>query len=160
MHVLRQLANDAEKRANAAGAQFGLSPMSRRNLKRRQRRKVSYSPMSNETPQTSTSTDDRVSAFALAVLAGKIVAGPDVRNACKRHLQDLKHGPSRGLIWDLGKANRAIGFFEEVLCLNGGDYEGMPFLLAPWQAFVIGSSVRLDDDGRVPPLPSGLHRNR
>lgn len=33
MHVLRQLANDAEKRANAAGAQFGLSPMARRNLK-------------------------------------------------------------------------------------------------------------------------------
>ena len=33
VHVLRQLANDAEKRANAAGAQFGLSPMSRRNLK-------------------------------------------------------------------------------------------------------------------------------
>ena len=95
--------------------------------------------MTNETPQTSTSTDDRVSAFALAVLAGDIVAGPDVRNACKRHLQDLKHGPARGLIWDLAKANRAIGFFEDVLCLNGGDYEGMPFLLAPWQAFVIGS---------------------
>ncbi|AWY39431.1 phage terminase small subunit P27 family [Pseudomonas putida] len=33
MHVLRQLANDAEKRANAAGAQFGMSPISRRNLK-------------------------------------------------------------------------------------------------------------------------------
>lgn len=33
MHVLRQLANDAEKRANTAGAQFGLSPVSRRNLK-------------------------------------------------------------------------------------------------------------------------------
>lgn len=33
MHVLRQLANDAEKRANAAGAQFGFSPMARRNLK-------------------------------------------------------------------------------------------------------------------------------
>lgn len=31
--VWRQLANDAEKRANAAGAQFGLSPMARRNLK-------------------------------------------------------------------------------------------------------------------------------
>jgi P27 family predicted phage terminase small subunit len=31
--VLRQLANDAEKRANAAGAQFGFSPMARRNLK-------------------------------------------------------------------------------------------------------------------------------
>jgi len=33
MHVLRQLANDAEKRANAAGAAFGFSPMARRNLK-------------------------------------------------------------------------------------------------------------------------------
>lgn len=33
IHVLRQLANDAEKRANAAGTQFGLSPMARRNLK-------------------------------------------------------------------------------------------------------------------------------
>ncbi len=33
MHVLRQLANDAEKRANAAGAAFGFSPMARRNMK-------------------------------------------------------------------------------------------------------------------------------
>ncbi|MCS3467407.1 P27 family predicted phage terminase small subunit [Pseudomonas sp. JUb42] len=31
--VLRQLANDAEKRANAAGALFGFSPLTRRNLK-------------------------------------------------------------------------------------------------------------------------------
>ncbi|MCP1487979.1 phage terminase large subunit-like protein [Pseudomonas fluorescens] len=95
--------------------------------------------MTNETPQTDTSVDDRVSAFAHAVLAGDIVAGPHVRNACKRHFRDLEHGSSRGLIWDLASANRAIGFFEDVLCLNGGDYEGMPFLLAPWQAFVVGS---------------------
>lgn len=95
--------------------------------------------MSNETPQTSTSVDDRVTGFAHAVLAGEIVAGPHVRNACKRHLRDLEHGPSRGLVWDLERVNRALGFFEDVLCLNGGDYEGMPFLLAPWQAFVVGS---------------------
>ncbi len=31
--VWRQLANDAEKRANAAGAQFGMSPLARRNMK-------------------------------------------------------------------------------------------------------------------------------
>jgi len=31
--VLRQLANDAEKRANAAAAQFGMSPLARRNMK-------------------------------------------------------------------------------------------------------------------------------
>jgi phage terminase large subunit-like protein len=95
--------------------------------------------MSNETPQTDSSTDDRVTAFAHAVLAHEIVAGPDVRNACARHLRDLEHGPARGLIWKQEAADRAIDFFEEVLCLNGGDYEGMPFFLAPWQAFVVGS---------------------
>ncbi|UBB19510.1 phage terminase small subunit P27 family [Comamonas odontotermitis] len=31
--VWRQLANDAEKRANAAGAQFGMTPLARRNMK-------------------------------------------------------------------------------------------------------------------------------
>jgi len=55
--------------------------------------------MSNETPQTDTSADDRVTAFAHAVLAGEIVAGPDVRNACRRHLRDQEHGPARGLVW-------------------------------------------------------------
>lgn len=95
--------------------------------------------MTQEQPLNDTSVDDRVSGYANAVLAGEIIAGPDVRNACKRHLRDLKNGPDRGLVFDLASANRAIGFFEEVLCLNGGDYEGMPFLLAPWQAFVVGS---------------------
>ncbi|MDD1133595.1 terminase large subunit [Pseudomonas shahriarae] len=95
--------------------------------------------MSNETPQTDTSVDDRVAAFAHAVLAGEIVAGPDVRNACTRHLRDVASGAARGLVWDQEAADRAIGFFEDVLCLNGGDYEGMPFYLAPWQAFVVGS---------------------
>lgn len=105
--------------------------------------------MSNETPPPSTSPDqDRVTAFAHAVLAGDIVAGPDVRNACRRHLRDLDTGPLRGLIWDLDAANRAIGFFEDVLCLNGGEYEGMSFILAPWQAFVVGSLFGwMTDDG-------------
>ena len=94
--------------------------------------------MNNETPQPDTSPD-RVSAYAHAVLAGDIVAGPDVRNACKRHLNDRDTAALRGLVWDQDAADRAIGFFEDVLCLNGGEYEGEPFLLAPWQAFVVGS---------------------
>ncbi|MBO2891194.1 terminase large subunit [Pseudomonas asiatica] len=95
--------------------------------------------MSNETPQPDTSVDDRVTAFAQAVLSSELVAGPNVRNACARHLRDLEFGAERGLVWDQEAADRAIGFFEDVLCLNGGDYEGMPFFLAPWQAFVVGS---------------------
>jgi len=94
--------------------------------------------MSNETPQAD-SSPDRVAALAQAVLAGEIVAGPDVRNACRRHLRDLETGALRGLVWKQEEADRAIAFFEEVLCLNGGDYEGLPFILAPWQAFVLGS---------------------
>lgn len=94
--------------------------------------------MSNETPQAD-SSPDRVAAFAQAVLAGEIVAGPDVRNACRRHLRDLETGALRGLVWKQEEADRAIDFFEEVLCLNGGDYEGLPFILAPWQAYVLGS---------------------
>lgn len=84
------------------------------------------------------STSDRTTAFAQDVTAGRIVAGPDVRNACKRHLDDLKDGPARGLTWDLDAANRAIGYYEEVLCLNGGEFEGLPFILLPWQAFIVG----------------------
>lgn len=96
--------------------------------------------MNTETPPTSTSAElDRATDFARAVVKKHIVAGPDVRRACRRHLRDLKHGKERGLAWDLRAAQFAIGFFEDVLCLNGGEFEGLPFILAPWQTFVVGS---------------------
>lgn len=95
--------------------------------------------MSKRRPPESTACDDRATAYARAVSAGELIAGPQVRNACARHLRDLEHGPSRGLVWDLEAANHAIGFFEEVLCLNGGRFEGEPFVVLPWQAFVLGS---------------------
>jgi phage terminase large subunit-like protein len=68
-----------------------------------------------------------------------VVAGPHVRAACQRHIDDLEHGPGRGLTFDLAKVERAIGFFRDVLRLNGGEHEGVPFVLQPWQAFIIGS---------------------
>lgn len=82
---------------------------------------------------------DRATEYASAVHAGRIVAGPHVRAAAKRHLDDLRQGHERGLQWDLEEANLGIAFFEEVLCLNGGDFEGQPFILQPWQAFIVGS---------------------
>ena len=45
------------------------------------------------------------------MIGGKVVAGPDVRAACRRHLDDLTNGPARGLVWDLAAALRAISFF-------------------------------------------------
>ena len=59
--------------------------------------------------------------------------------ACKRHLDDLEHGPARGLNWDQKAADRAIGFFRDVLRLNGGEHEGKPFILHESQEFIVGS---------------------
>lgn len=87
---------------------------------------------------TSTSVD-RTKAYAEAVVSGEIVAGPHVRNACRRHLLDLERGAERGIRFDIGAADRAMGFFEDVLKLSEGQFDGTPFVLHPSQAFVIGS---------------------
>lgn len=85
------------------------------------------------------SSRDRTREYAEAVVAGGIVAGPDVRNACKRHLNDLKCAGTRGLYFDEAAADTAFGFFEEVLHLSEGQFEGQPFQLDPSQAFIVGS---------------------
>lgn len=82
---------------------------------------------------------DSATVYAQEVAQGKRVAGPHVRAQCERHLRDLKAGKQRGLKWDAEKAEKAIGFFADVLKLNGGDFEGKPFILLPWQCFVVGS---------------------
>lgn len=86
-----------------------------------------------------TSSSDRTEAYALAVVAGEIVAGPHVRNACRRHLQDLEEGANRGLCYDPQAAQFAFEFFEGVLRLSEGQFEGKPFQLHPSQAFIVGS---------------------
>lgn len=91
------------------------------------------------TKKNDSSSSDRATLYALAVRDGKIIAGPHVRDACNRHLHDLQHAGKRGFCYDEDEAAEAIAFFEEILCLNGGQFEGKPFLLLPWQAFIIGS---------------------
>jgi phage terminase large subunit-like protein len=90
------------------------------------------------TPPTS-SSPDRTTAWAKAVVTGKVVAGPHVRNAARRHLDDRKHERERGLRWDAAAAARAFRFFEGVLHLAGGKFEGKKFTLHPSQAFIVGS---------------------
>ena len=82
---------------------------------------------------------DRPTAYAEAVLAGEIVAGPHVRNACRRQISDLEVGHERGLRYDHDAARRAIRFYEERLRLSDGQFEGRPFLLDPSQDFIVGS---------------------
>lgn len=82
---------------------------------------------------------DRATAYARAVIAGEITAGPHVRNACRRHIDDLAKGGERGLRFNIELADRAIRFFEKTLKLSEGQFEGRPFLLHPSQAFIVGS---------------------
>lgn len=92
-----------------------------------------------KTSSRSSSVDDPATQYAKEVHSGERVAGPDIRNACARHLRDLEEGPKRGLTWDLSAANKAIRFYRTVLKLNGGEFEGLPFELLPWQKFIVGS---------------------
>jgi phage terminase large subunit-like protein len=82
---------------------------------------------------------DRTREYAEAVIGGVIVAGPHVRNACRRHLLDLEKGHERGLFFDLHAANKTFEYFENVLKLSEGQFEGQDFKLHPSQSFIIGS---------------------
>jgi phage terminase large subunit-like protein len=95
-----------------------------------------------------TSSSDRTKQYAEDVVNGRIVAGPHVRNACRRHLLDLEIGYQRGLYFDLDAANHAIGWFEGVLKLSEGQFEGKPLILEPSQAFIIGSLFGWKRDDR------------
>lgn len=90
-------------------------------------------------PKMSSTTTDRATAYAEAVVAGTIIAGPHVRNACRRHIEDLEKGAERGLRYDEELAARALRFFEQKLKLSEGQFEGKPFQAHPAQAFIIGS---------------------
>lgn len=91
------------------------------------------------TTRTKSTSKCRTSEYPLGVLAGKFIAGPHVRNACRRHLKDLEDGAERGLYFDQEAAEKKIAFFEEVLRLSEGQFQGQPFKLHPSQAFKIGS---------------------
>src|SRR5689334_16467228 len=99
---------------------------------------------------------DPTTRYAKDVTVGRIVAGRLVRLACQRHLDDLSTAGDRGLEWRPAEAAAVFEFFETVLCLpeetDSDDdapiddedapvtpMQGKPFLLSPWQKFVVGS---------------------
>lgn len=82
---------------------------------------------------------DLCTDYANRVISGDIVAGPHVRAACQRHISDVKQQKKKGLFWDVAAAAKAMSFFPTILRLNGGQFEGKPFELLPWQQFVIGN---------------------
>ena len=97
------------------------------------------------------SSTDPVTAYALAVQSGEIVAGPHVRDAAARHLRDMKEAGARGYYFDADAADRFFRFCSTVLRLSEGQFDGVPFELHPSQQFICGSLFgwkRKSDDKR------------
>jgi phage terminase large subunit-like protein len=96
---------------------------------------------------------DPVTDYATKVIAGTILAGRLVKLACARHLDDVARQDEKGLLWRPDEAQEAIDFFAQCLTLpeetdsdedeeDAGDVmpeAGTPFILSPFQAFIVGS---------------------
>lgn len=70
------------------------------------------------------------------VLSGQIPACEYLKLAVKRHLDDLEHGHERGLHFDPEAAQTVIDFFA-LLKHSKGKWAGQPFVLEPWQQFIV-----------------------
>lgn len=95
-------------------------------------------PRNPKRPRIFPKVKDPVGWYAHGVVSGRIVAGPYVRGACRRHLDDLENAHKRGLRFDLKAARRAMEFYPDFLTVEF-DGDVVPFNLMDWAAFVIGS---------------------
>jgi phage terminase large subunit-like protein len=91
-------------------------------------------------------TLDPATQYATDVIAGREVAGRLVRLACARHLDDVKQQVAKGLEWKPDEASPVYEFFETILCLpeetdakDDASPEASPFILTPFQKFIVGS---------------------
>ena len=85
---------------------------------------------------------DPVLSFARSVTRGRRprLANTWVVDACRRHLRDLELAKSRKSpwYWDRDASDRVFRFFRLGLRLYAGKWQGQPFVLLPWQCFVVG----------------------
>lgn len=77
-----------------------------------------------------------VVAYQQGVLDGSIPACEMIRRAVLRHRDDLEHGAERGLHFDRAAAEHVLRFFR-FLTHSKGEWAGKPFVLEPWQQFLL-----------------------
>lgn len=70
------------------------------------------------------------------VLSGRRVAGRKEQQAVQRHRNDLKKAKKKGLYFDEAVASRSCDFFG-LLKLTDGEWAGQPFVLKPFQRFIV-----------------------
>ena len=77
-----------------------------------------------------------VAAYQASVLDGSVPACELIRRAVERHQDDLAHGSERGLRFDRAAAEHVLQFFG-FLKHSKGEWAGQPFVLEPWQQFLL-----------------------
>ena len=72
------------------------------------------------------------------VLSGARIAGELEIKAVKRHINDCKNAIGKEIRLDEMAAMKAFSFFT-LLKHSKGEFSGKPFILSPWQCFVVYS---------------------
>lgn len=76
------------------------------------------------------------------VLSGKVLTGESVRLTVRRHAEDLRRSledPSFPFVFDRDAAEHVLDFIQMFCCHSVGEWAGQPFLLEPWQQFIVAS---------------------
>jgi phage terminase large subunit-like protein len=77
-----------------------------------------------------------VAQYMRCVIDGSVPACQFIRLAVERHLHDLEEAGKRGFWFDRQAAEHALRFFG-FLRHSKGEWAGQPFLLEPWQQFIV-----------------------
>lgn len=92
---------------------------------------------------------DRTTQYAIDVVAGKITAGKRVKQACKRHLDDLEKSKAAPYkyYFDVEEAEDIINFAETLVIAEGEEHENITAY--PFQCFILGclNGWRLKEKG-------------
>ena len=83
---------------------------------------------------------DKAFLYAVDILENKIPHNDYVRLACQRFINDLyqwQQNPDFPYYYDLEEIKKVDTFSEQGLRLSGGSHHDNPFILLPWQAFIV-----------------------
>jgi len=71
------------------------------------------------------------------VMARRIPVSEVTRKTVVRHLNDIEQAPDKGWYFDEKAALKVIKFFSHLSHTKGRKHAGLPFILEPWQCFII-----------------------
>ena len=82
-----------------------------------------------------------VAEYVDSVLSGRRVVGSLVRDAVQRHVEDLERSETDEFryVFNTARAEEACQFFPNCLEHTTGEYDMEPFVLYPFQAFIVWS---------------------